>query len=209
VRIENGLRLVRISVAVAVLVLWMVVAVSAAPLEKDDVYLSLSVLGSIPGSFTATHRTAAVKAAIGNSVGAGLKAGFYLKATGHMVGIEFESYGHGLNATFDSGHANLMLFNTMLNLLARYPGRYVQPYMGVGAGYSQALLTDTNVIGRSNRIESAQTLGHQFLGGIRTDTSARTYLFAEYRYFVAGLHWSGFALQIREHVVAGGIGLRF
>lgn len=132
-----------------------------------------------------------------------------MKPTRHVIGLELEYYGHGLSADFQSGHVDMMVLNTMLNVLVRYPEAYLQPYIGVGVGYSQGILIDSDVPSRSNRVESAPAMAYQFLGGLRTNLSDRVYLFGEYKYFQSTYHWNGLALDLREHILATGVGLRF
>lgn len=86
---------------------------------------------------------------IKGSAGAGLKAGVYPGATGGVLGLEGEFFGHGgklktPGGAFPSADANLLVLNSMLNLLARYPGDTIQPYVGAGIGVSLAQLRDLN-----------------------------------------------------------------
>ena len=184
-------------------------AAQGAARDSDDVYVSLSILGSFPRDTDGPLHATSDRATLHNSGGGGLKAGFFLKPTRHVIGFELEYYGHGLSAGFQSGHADMIILNTMFNVLVRYPEAYLQPYIGVGVGYSKGVLTDSEVPGRSNRVESALAVGYQFLGGLRANLSHRIYLFGEYKYFQSTYHWNGLALDLREHIIATGVGLRF
>ena len=98
----------------------------------------------------------------------------------------------------------------MINLVVRYPGEWIQPYIGIGGGWSDGILLNPNIAGRSDQDgETAWTLGYQFLGGTKINLSSRLFLFGEYRYFSANYHWEGLALDFRTHYGVAGVGLRF
>lgn len=192
--------------------------VSAA--ESADVYISLYALGAFPsdgGLFS--QGTTPQNAKISNGVGAGIKVAVFPHLLENIVGVELESYGHGSSISFPitSGvgagtlaQTNLWVFNDMVNLIVRYPGKTVVPYVGVGGGLSNGMLTSANIPGRSDRdFEGSWTFGYQFLGGVQGNLTEKLFLFSEYKYFSANYHWTDLALDFRSHYVLGGIGLRF
>ncbi|MEP7153927.1 MAG: outer membrane beta-barrel protein, partial [Nitrospira sp.] len=117
----------------------------------------------------------------------------------------------------------LQSINAMANLLLRYPGEFIQPYIGVGAGLSGGFARDLNLqhstIGviRENAADGA--FAYQFIGGIRANVSEQVFLFTEYKYFVANYQWESefangshgpsFTLNYRTHLISGGLGFRF
>ncbi|MBA3753293.1 MAG: outer membrane beta-barrel protein [Nitrospira sp.] len=121
-----------------------------------------------------------------------------------------------------SANFRLQSINAMANLLLRYPGEIIQPYIGVGAGLSGGFARDLNLqhstIGviRENAADGA--FAYQFLGGVRANVNERVFLFTEYKYFVANYQWESelangahgpsFTLNYRTHIISGGIGFR-
>ena len=98
----------------------------------------------------------------------------------------------------------------MINLIVRYPGEWIQPYVGIGGGWSDGMLVNPNIAGRPDQdFETAWALGYQFLVGTRINVSPRVFLFGEYRYFSANYHWDGLALDFRAQYGVAGFGLRF
>lgn len=164
---------------------------------------------------------------IKGSAGAGLKAGVYPGATGGVLGLEGEFFGHGgklktPGGAFPSADANLLVLNSMLNLLARYPGDTIQPYVGAGIGVSLAQLRDLNF--RTNSGVGAGKAGdiafaYQFLAGVRAYVQKKVFLFGEYKYFGSSYDWksetaSGGAgpttsLTFQTHLAIAGLGVSF
>lgn len=186
--------------------------------EYDRAELGLYVIGAFPsdhglyaqgGNPTDTRVT--------NGVGAGIKAAVFLKPFGNIVGLQLESFGHGSEITFSSptspgslASTNLWVFNSMLNLIVRYPGETFLPYVGVGGGFSNGVLTSSNIPGRADTdFESSWAFGYQFLAGVEANLAERWYLFSEYKYLAANFHWSQLALDYRSQYVVFGVGLRF
>jgi len=135
---------------------------------------------------------------------------------GNSIGIELESFGHGSEITFSSPeHAgspastNLWVFNSMVKLILRYPGKMVVPYIGLGGGLSNGALTHANIPGRSDQdFEGAWTFGSQFFGGVQGNLSENVFLFSEYKYFSATYHWKQLALDFCSQYAVFGIGPR-
>ena len=201
-----------------VLAIALVVAACEVPAqERDDVYISLYAQRSLPMNrnvFLGGEEMANTR--IGNGMGAGIKVGVFPAIGKRMVGIEVESSGHGGEVTFPlttngkTAGTNLLVFNSMVNAIIRYPGEVIKPYIGIGAGLSQGLLTGANIPGRTDRdFEGAMSFGHQYLAGAQGMVSERTFLFAEYKYLSANYHWEKLSLEFRSHYIIAGIGVRF
>jgi opacity protein-like surface antigen len=98
----------------------------------------------------------------------------------------------------------------MFNLIVRYPGKRITPYAGVGGGWSNGILLNPNIAGRSDQdFEGAWAFAYQFLAGMEVMVSQRIFFFGEYRYLAANYHWEGLALDFRSHYGVAGFGLRF
>ena len=187
---------------------------------RNDVYLSLYALGSWPSNREAFFLTGkAPGTQVGNGAGAGLKVAVFPALARGFIGIELESFGHSNDISFPIttgpgtgtiGHTNLWVFNSMANLILRYPHPVLIPYVGAGAGLSQGMLTHADIPGRPDTdFESSSTFGYQFLAGVQTNLSRRFFLFGEYKYFAANYHWQRLSLEFRSQYALGGIGLRF
>jgi opacity protein-like surface antigen len=190
--------------------------VSAA--ETADVDIGLYVLDAFPsnqGLFAQGSSPSDTR--IANGGGAGLKVAVFPHYFGNFIGIELESFGHGSEITFSSptsagsaASTNLWVFNSMVNLILRYPGKALVPYIGIGGGLSDGMLTHANIPGRSDQdFEGSWTFGYQFLGGVQGNLTDKVFLFSEYKYFSANYHWQQLALDFRSQYVLFGIGLRF
>jgi opacity protein-like surface antigen len=191
---------------------WVVAA------ETADIDVGLYALGALPsdrGLFAQGGNPLDTR--ISNGAGAGIKAVVFPHYLGNIVGIGLESFGHGSEITFSSSaragspaSTNLWVFNSMLNLTLRYPGKAFVPYIGVGGGYSSGVLTHANIPGRSDRdFEGSWTFGYQFFGGLQGNLTEKVFLFSEYKYFSADYHWEQLALDFRSQYALFGIGLRF
>ena len=186
--------------------------------ETADVHIGLYALGAFPsdqGLFAQGGNPSDSR--ITNGAGAGIKAAVFPHYFDNLIGIELESFGHGSEITFSSptsagslASTNLWVFNSMLNLTLRYPGKAFVPYIGVGGGYSSGVLTHANIPGRSDRdFEGSWTLSYQFFGGLQANLTEKVFLFSEYKYFSANYHWTQLALDFRSQYALFGIGLRF
>lgn len=186
--------------------------------ETANVAMSLYTLGAFPsneGLFAQGSNPADTR--ITNGVGAGIKVAVFPRNLGNSIGIELESSGHGSEVTFSSptragspASTNLWVFNSMVNLILRYPGKVVMPYIGLGGGLSNGVLTHADIPGRSDPdFEGSWTFGSQFFGGVQGNLSENVFLFSEYKYFSATYHWKQLALDFRSQYAVFGIGLRF
>jgi opacity protein-like surface antigen len=200
---------------------------------KTEAYIAPYLLWTLPvdrdltvggnGVATETFRGTNIK----SSFGLGLKGGVYPASTGGVIGLEGELFGHGgklktPSGSFPSADADLFVFNAMLNLLARYPGERLQPYIGAGIGVSIAQIRDMNLQGRFGTLTDKAgdaAFAYQFLAGMRAYVQKDIFLFGEYKYFGSSYEWksensSGGAgpttsLNFRSHLVVAGLGLSF
>lgn len=187
--------------------------------EFGDIDLSVYMLGSWPRDQNVYNQGATVPASIQQGFGAGLKVGLFPHFTNRVIGIELDSFGHGGALSFPNsangqnngtGRSNLLILNTMFNLVARYPGEVLAPYVGIGAGWSHGTLLNPNITGRADKdFDTAHALGHQYLAGVRAMISPKVFIFGEYRYFSANYHWEGLAVDFRAHYGLFGVGLHF
>src|SRR4029077_6298324 len=158
----------------------------AAAAETADIDLALYSLGAFPsdqGLFAQGGNPSDTR--ITNGVGAGIKVAVFPRYLGNIIGVELESFGHGSEITFSSSanggssaSTNLWVFNSMANLILRYPGKTLVPYIGAGGGLSDGLLTHANIPGRSDPdFEGSWTFGYQFLGGVQGNLTEKLFLF--------------------------------
>ena len=200
---------------------------------KSELYISLYMQGSRPLNRPARlQEEPFTNTDVQGGLGGGLKIGFFPAFAGRYVGLEAELSGLDgkVNApTATSGgvtrSANFRLqsINAMANLLLRYPGDVIQPYIGIGAGLSGGFARDLNLqhstIGTVHENAADGAFAYQFLGGVRANITDRLFLFTEYKYFVANYQWESeftngsrgpsFTLNYRTHIIAGGFGVTF
>ncbi|MDH4371422.1 MAG: porin family protein [Nitrospira sp.] len=191
----------------------------ARPAEFGDIELSLYALGSWPRDENVFNQGTTVSGSIQEGFGAGLKVGLFPAALHRVVGLEIDSNAHSGRLSFPNlangqnhghGRSDLLLFTSTFNLILRYPGERVRPYVGVGIGWATGVLLNPNIAGRDDDdFGSARAFGHQFLGGTQVLLSSKVMLFAEYRYFSTDYHWKSLAVDFRDHNVLVGVGLRF
>jgi opacity protein-like surface antigen len=187
--------------------------------EFGDIDLSVYALGSWPRDQNVYNQGVTVPASIQQGFGAGLKVGVFPNFTNRFVGLELDSFVHGGALSFDNsvtgqnngrGRSDLLILNTMFNVILRYPGEVFMPYVGIGAGWSHGMLLNPNIAGRADKdFDAARALGHQYLTGLRVMVSPKVFVFGEYRYFSANYHWEGLALDFRAQYGLVGIGMHF
>lgn len=187
--------------------------------EFGDVELSAYALSSWPRDLEIFNQGTTVPVSIQNGLGAGLKVGLFPAALHRIVGLEIDSNVHGGTLFFpnvangqnnETGRSDLLVLNTTFNLILRYPGERIRPYIGVGIGWSHGTLLNPNIVGRDDKdFDSARALGYQYLAGAQVLLSPKVLLFGEYRYFSSNYHWEGLAIDFRTHYGLLGAGLRF
>ena len=201
----------------AVLVWVFAAATNVAHGGPPSDYLSVYALGSLPSDHDAWFQGRTRSGTtVGNGAGGGIKGGVFPNSAKGIVGFELEWYGHGGSIRFPQTSVpgevstHMIVFNTMANLIVRYPGEKILPYGGVGAGVSHSMLTDTTIPGSTNTdLGGSWTLGYQLLAGTQVVLTDRTFFFVEYKYFSANYHWEQMALDFRTQYLLGGIGWHF
>ena len=198
--------------------------------EFGDVELSAYALGSWPRDVNIFNQETTVPASIQDGFGAGFKVGLFPSALRRTVGLELDSNVHGTAVSFPNvangqnhgtGRSDLLIINTTFNLILRYPGERIRPYIGAGIGWSHGTLLNPNIAGRDDDdFDSARAFTHQFLGGAQvvlsphvplfnTQRTVAVFLYGEYRYLSSDYHWEGLAIDFRTHYGLAGAGLRF
>jgi opacity protein-like surface antigen len=138
------------------------------------------------------------------------------------LGAEIEAFGLGgsirssrttTGAGTTQAQGNLIAVSTMYNLMLRYPGDRLQPYIGAGIGSSTGFLYNVNIQSGNNSLSGSSrdwTFAYQFLGGLRTFVTANLFLFGEYKYYVVKYSWdSDVRFDFQTHLVSGGLGWSF
>ncbi len=151
--------------------------------------------------------------------GLGLKIGLFPSFFHGYLGVELESFGQNNSLSFPveengvargKGKSDLITYSSMVNLLLRYPGRNVRPYVGIGGGLSSGILLNPNIPGRKdNNIEMASAPGYQLFGGIQLVITKGWFVFGEYKYSSADYHWNQLSLNYRSEYFLGGFGYIF
>lgn len=141
-----------------------------------------------------------------NSVSYGAKLGYFPEHS--WFGIEGEvlqTTPHIKNLDNDPG-IHLRVTTVGVNVLARYPGRTFQPYVGVGVGTAIAHLSDTATV----QSDTDVTSGWNVLAGLRGFVTPYVAIFTEYKYTGATLRFDqafgtgGFEGVYRaQHVLVG------
>jgi opacity protein-like surface antigen len=187
--------------------------------RKTEGYVSLSILGTIPKNESLNVGGASfANTDVKGSAGAGLKAGIFPSFGGGFLGFEGDLFGFGGKVQSTQATGSLTSINAMVNLIARYPGEIIQPYIGVGGGLSAGMLRDVNIQGGPFALSGSSgsaAFGYQFLAGVRALVTKRVFLFGEYKYFSANYDWESegagphVELDYRAQIISGGIGLSF
>jgi opacity protein-like surface antigen len=205
---------------------------SVAPLpseKKIDLLLSGHVLGMFPrDEDLSVSGNRIFNTDVRGTIGAGIKFDIYPWFTKKIVGAEIEAFGLGgsvraprttLGTGTTQAQGSLIAITTMYNLMLRYPGETIQPYIGAGVGSSTGILYNANI--QSGNVGLSGTSGdlafaYQFLGGVRAFVTKKLFLFGEYKYFVTNYSWGSegasaqrVKLDFQTHIVSGGIGWSF
>ena len=199
------------------------------PVKKFDLYLSGHVLGLFPqDKDLSVGGNRILNTDVRGAIGAGIKFDIYPWLTGKIVGAEIEVFGLGGSVrtpgiTSGTGttqaQGSLIAITTMYNLMLRYPGETIQPYIGAGVGSSTGILYNANIqsgsVGLSG-ISGDLAFACQFLGGVRAFVTKQLFLFGEYKYFMTQYSWDyGGAgnqrvrLDFQSQIVSGGVGWSF
>lgn len=162
------------------------------------------------------------------TIGAGIKFDLYPWFTRKMLGAEFEVFGLGASLRAprsSSGSAaiqaqgSVVVLSTMYNLMLRYPGNTIQPYVGIGVGSSAGVLYNVNIQNGNTGLSGHAAdvaFAYQFLGGVRAFVTPQLFLFGEYKYYVTRYEWdsqragqSNVTFDFRTQIVSGGVGWSF
>lgn len=159
-----------------------------------------------------------------DGAGAGFRAGIFPAFAHGIIGIQADTFGMGNELSLPSSTSSvgarsargtILSGNTLVSLVARYPGEQFQPYLGAGIGVSSALLVGAELIhGTSRQTGTARdtSFAHQYFAGLRANLTARLFVFGEYKWFSVRYAWNGElspAIDYRVHVVALGVGSSF
>ena len=199
------------------------------PTKKVDLYLSGHVMGVFPqDEDLSVGGNRIPNTDVRGTIGAGIKFDAYPWFTKKILGAEIETFGlggtvqaarttSGIGTTQAQG--SLIAIATMYNLMLRYPGETVQPYIGVGAGTSTGILYNVNITSSNVGLTGSSgdfAFAYQFLGGVRTFVTKKLFLFGEYKYFVTKYSWDSegaanqqIKLDFLTHIVSVGIGWSF
>jgi opacity protein-like surface antigen len=197
--------------------------------KKIDLLLSGHVLGMFPrDEDLSVGGNRIPNTDVRGTIGAGIKFDIYPWFTKKILGAEIEAFGLGGSVrvprtTSGTGttqaQGSLIAITTMYNLMLRYPGETIQPYIGAGVGSSTGILYNANI--QSGNVGLSGTSGdlafaYQFLGGVRAFVTKKLFLFGEYKYFVTNYSWDSegagnqrIKLDFQTHIVSGGIGWSF
>ena len=160
-------------------------------------YVSAFITRSHPTSGTYSYQEDQIPSlSIGSETGGGFKVGAYARPYNYAIGAELEGFIHGgtLSApqTTISGvtrfaNQDFTMVNGMVNILARYRGDFIQPYVGGGVG-----LTGVFTDGPAQSAGGLQSGSHGLLGfaaqaiaGARLVVTQHIYFFAEYKYLMS------------------------
>ncbi|TKS58195.1 MAG: hypothetical protein EWM73_03600 [Nitrospira sp.] len=206
---------------------------TSAPQEKAEEKVDLLLSGHLIGLFPQDNDiyiggNRILYTDVRGTIGAGIKFDIYPWFTKNIVGAEIEVFGLGGSVraprtSSGSGttqaQGSLIAITTMYNLMLRYPGETVQPYIGVGAGTSTGILHSVNITSGNVGLTGSSgdfAFAYQFLGGVRTFVTKKLFLFGEYKYFVTKYSWDSedasnqrVKLDFQAHIVSGGIGWSF
>ncbi len=155
-----------------------------------------------------------------NSVGYGVKLGYFLPEGFNWFGLEFETItstpdiknqdvtvrSGGVSTSLDDiDGSDLRIVAPSLNLLFRVPGYYVEPYAGGGIGPYWARLSDST--GKSSDVAP----GFNGLGGVRFYVNEQWAFFTEYKYNYAKFKFNDSNLKATysSHNFFGGVSFHF
>lgn len=188
-------------------------------LDNIDIYLSGYGMASQPFNKGVSFKGRGVSGeTINGDPGLGFKIGLFPDFAGRYLGIELESFGNNNSIRFPivgslemtKGESSLITYQSMVNLIVRYPGVVFRPYAGIGGGLSNGILRNADIPGRNDKdLETGTALGYQVLGGMQLGITERWFVFGEYKYFSANYHWKELSLNFRSEYFLGGIGFLF
>ncbi|MDH4192567.1 MAG: outer membrane beta-barrel protein [Nitrospirota bacterium] len=210
------------SIKFVLLITWVVAFSLPGRLEALDnieIYLSAYGMASQPSNKGVSFKGRGVSGeTVSGDPGLGFKIGLFPHFASGYLGIELESFGNNNSIRFPivsglettKGNSSLITYQSIVNLMLRYPGALFRPYVGMGGGLSNGILTNADIPGRNDKnFETGTAFGYQFLGGMHLVITKRWFVFGEYKYFSANYHWKELSLQFRSEYFLGGIGFLF
>ena len=217
---ESNLGINKILILVIIILISICMPSQLEAIDKIEIYLAGYGMATQPSNhgLSLNEREASNERIEGKS-GFGLKIGLFPSFFHGYLGMELESFGNNNSLHFEvrekgiptgKGKSNLVTYASMINILLRYPGRFVRPYVGVGGGLSNGVLHDTDIPERKDKnIEVGSALGHQLFAGIQLLIAQKVFLFGEYKHSSANYHWNQLSLNYRSDYFLGGIGYVF
>lgn len=166
-------------------------------------------------------------------VGGGGKIGVFPQFLKGALGAEFEVFHSPIkisspltmvNGTPRSVDATFHDTNLFFNILARYPGDFLQPYLGIGAGIAFGKLGGQGQIaggtGPFSQSVSNDLVGFagQAIGGIRLNVTTHLFLFTEYKFLFGSANNDcqkddpcpfHTTLDFQSQYLSAGLGFRF
>jgi len=190
----------KIRIAVGLLAVWLSIATFGIPGSASaERYVAGMVGVTFADQLTdisGTNINAGLRAPdfdLQNSISYGAKLGYYAEHSWFGVeGEVLQSTPHIKNLD-DIPGVHLSLTTVGINLLARYPGRTVQPYAGAGVGAVIAHISDST----TTRSDTSVNGGWNLLAGLRAFVTPYVAVFTEYKY-------TGATLRFDDAFVAGG-----
>lgn len=200
-------------------------AINASQADGHEIYGALYLLGALAQNRPLMLGGESLGGTVvRNGAGTGFRAGIFPAFAHSIIGIQADTFGMGndlsLSSTSSSvggrsARGTILSGNTLVSLVARYPGEWFQPYLGAGIGVSSALLVGTELIhGASKQTGTARdtSFAHQYFAGLRANLTAHFFIFGEYKWFSTRYAWNGElapSLDYRVHIVAFGGGMSF
>lgn len=204
---------------------------------RSEFYVAGQAGISLPGSFTNVEGLGSAFGGAGfkstdldlaNSVLLGAKVGYFFPRL-NWLGIEGEYFHtnphikqqsatitapNGATGTLEKQGAHVSMSTGAINVIARYPGKRFQPYVGVGLGMFGASVSSNQVQTLNNQPLSASdfSFGLNALAGVRYFLTKRVALFGEYKYNRASFQFEGnaqFKADYSASNIVGGISLHF
>lgn len=168
------------SIKFVFLLIWVVAISLPCRLEALDdieIYLSGYGMGSQPLNKGVSFKGRGVSGEkVNGDPGLGFKVGLFPHFASGYLGLELESFGNNNSIRFPivsslgttKGASSLITYQSMVNLIVRYPGTMFRPYVGIGGGLSNGILRNADIPGRKDEsFETGMAPGYQFLGGMQ------------------------------------------
>ncbi|MCP9440657.1 MAG: porin family protein [Nitrospira sp.] len=147
-----------------------------------------------------------------NSVALGGRIGHFFRHGWFGIEGEFLHSTPHVKGVVDAPGIHFRVMTVTVNLVARYPGRTFQPYVGIGGGPVIAHLRDSGGVQRDSDVAG----GFNVFAGMRAFVTSRVAVFGEYKYTSATLSFDeafgqagGFESGYRAQHALFGVSLHF